>query len=92
MEDVANKIVKYLYEYISDSSGGNANALVRFYKAHPYNQLDRGLQGFAQGILGSALSDDTDCLTMLATNGDNDDWKSRRSPTATATFPWPLGT
>ena len=92
MEGVANKIVKYLYEYISDYSGGNANALVRFYKAHPYNQLDRRLQGFAQVILGSALSNDTNCLTMLATNGDNDDWKYRRSPTATATFPWPLGT
>ena len=77
MEDVANKIVSYLYENISDSSGGNANALVRFYKAHPYNQLDRGLQGFAQGILGSAPSDEINCLTMLATNGDNDDWKFR---------------
>ena len=54
MEDVANKIVSYLYENISDSSGGNANALVRFYKTHPCNRLDSGLQGFAQGILGSA--------------------------------------
>ena len=77
MEDVANKIVSYLYENITDSSGGSANALVRFYKTHPYDQLDQGLQGFAQGILGSAPSDDTNCLTMLATMGDNDDWKSR---------------
>ena len=77
MEDVANKIVSYLYENISDSSGGNADALVRFYKVHPYNRLDQGLQGFAQGILGSAHSDDTNYLTMLATNGDNDDWKFR---------------
>ena len=51
--------------------------MVRFYKTHPYIRLDQGLQGFAQGILGSGLSDDTNCLTMLATNGDNDDWKSR---------------
>jgi len=35
MEDVANKNVSYLDENISDSSGGNANALVRFYKTHP---------------------------------------------------------
>jgi len=77
MEDVANKIVSYLYENISDSSGGNANALVRFYKTRPYNRLDQGLQGFAQGILGSAPSDEIICLTMLATNGDNDDWKFR---------------
>jgi hypothetical protein len=77
MGDIANKIVSYLSENITDSSGGSANALVRFYKTHPYDQLDQGLQGFAQGILGSAPSDDTNCLTMLATMGDNDDWKSR---------------
>ena len=77
MEDVANKIVNYLYENITDSSGKTANALVRFYKTHPYNQLDSGLQGFAQGILGSAPSDDTNCLTMLGTTGDDAAWKSR---------------
>jgi len=77
MEDVANKIVNYLYDNITDSSGGSANALVRFYKTHPYEKLDQGLQGFAQGILGSAPSADTNCLTMLGTMGDNADWKSR---------------
>ena len=69
MEDVTNRIVSYLDENISNSSGGNTNALVRFYKIHPYKRLHQGLQGFAQGILGSAPSDDTNCLTMLATNG-----------------------
>jgi hypothetical protein len=77
MEDVANNIVNYLYDNISDASGGSANALVRFYKTHPYDQLDQGLQGFAQGILGSTPSSDTNCLTMLGTTGDNDDWKLR---------------
>ena len=48
MEDMANKIVSYLYENITDSSGGSANALVCFYKTLPYDQLDQGLQGFAQ--------------------------------------------
>ena len=37
MEDVANKIVNYLYENITDASGKSANALVRFYKTHPYD-------------------------------------------------------
>jgi len=92
MEDVANKIVSYLDENISDSSGGNANALVRFYKIHPYKRLDQGLQGFAQGILGSAPGDDTNCLTMLATNGKITTGNPRASPTATATFSWPLRT
>ena len=85
MEDVANKIVSYLDENISDSSGGNANALVRFYKTHPCNRLD-------EGILGSALSDDTNCLTMLATNGKMTTGNPRASQTATATLPWPLRT
>ena len=52
MEDMANKIVSYLYENITDSSGGSANALVRFYKAHPYDQLDQGLQGLRPGDPG----------------------------------------
>ena len=85
MEDVANKNVSYLDENISDSSGGTANAWVRFYKTHPYNRLD-------QDILGSAPSDDTNCLTMLATNGKMTTGNPRASPTATATFPWPLRT
>ena len=44
MEDVANKIVNYLCENITDASGKSANALVRFYNP-PYNKLDQGLKG-----------------------------------------------
>ena len=88
MEDMANKIVSYLYENITDSSGGSANALVCFYKTLPYDQLDQGRQGYAQGILGSAPSDNTNCLTMLATMGDNDDWSRGASLTGTAPSLW----
>jgi len=77
MEDAATKIVNYLYDNITDSSGNRANALVRLLQNHPYNQLDSGLQGFAQGILVSTPSDDTNCLTMLGTVGDKEDWKFR---------------
>lgn len=79
MEDAANRIVKALYENITDSATGQkANALVRFYKTHPYSQLDAGLQGFARGILGSnPPSDDLRCLTMLGTIGDQEQWNSR---------------
>ncbi len=79
MEDAANRIVKYLYDNITDSATGQrANALVRFYKTHPYNQLDAGLQGFAQGILGSTpSSEDIKCLTLLGTTGEKDQWNSR---------------
>ena len=79
MEDTANRIVKYLYDNITDSdTGQRANALVRFYKTHPYNQLEAGLRGFAQGILGSTpSSEDIKCLTLLATTGEKDQWNSR---------------
>ena len=81
MEDAANRIVKCLYDNITDSATGQkANALVRFYKTHPYNQLDSALQSFARGVLGSAPpSDDTNCLTLLATIGDQGQWNSRTS-------------
>ena len=79
MEDAANGIVKTLYENITDSATGQkANALVRFYKTHPYSQLDAGLQDFAQGILGSnPPSEDLRCLTLLGTIGDQEQWNSR---------------
>ena len=79
MEDAANRIVKTLYENITDSATGQrANALVRFYKTHPYNQLDQGLQDFARGILGSnPPSDDMLCLTLLGTIGDEEQWNTR---------------
>ena len=78
MEDAANKVVAYLYDNITDSAGHKANALVRFYKTHPYNKLESGLQAFAQGILGSKpASDDINCLTLLATIGDQEQWNSR---------------
>jgi hypothetical protein len=79
MEDAAGKIVRYLYDNITDPATGRKScALVRFYKTHPYKQLDAGLQDFAQGILGSPPpSGDINCLTLLGTMGDQDQWKSR---------------
>ena len=79
MEETANKIVRYLYDNMTDpQTGGNACALVRFYKTHSFGQLDSGLREFAQGILGRAPeSPDMKCLTMLATAGENPAWNSR---------------
>ena len=72
MEDAANRLVKTLYENITDSATGQtANALVRFYKTHPYDQLDAGLQEFARGLLGSnPPRDDLHCLGVLGTVAD----------------------
>ena len=78
MEEIANKIVRHLYDNLNDGSQRSC-ALVRFYKTHPYGQLDSGLQQFAQGILGSKPEDDVNCLTLLATAGDKPEWNSRAS-------------
>jgi hypothetical protein len=79
MEYAANRIVTALYENITDSATWQkANALVRFYKTHPYSRLNAGLQDFARGILGSnSPSDELRCLTLLGTIGDQEQWNSR---------------
>ena len=79
MEDAANRIVSHLYDNLTDpQTGARSCALVRFYKTHPYTQLDSGLQEFARGILGGVPdSPNLNCLTMLATTGDQPAWNSR---------------
>ncbi|MFQ6672913.1 MAG: hypothetical protein ACE5KY_06405, partial [Candidatus Tectimicrobiota bacterium] len=47
MEEVANKIVRYLYDQMTDkATGQNSFALVRLFKTHPYSELDSELQQF----------------------------------------------
>ena len=54
-------------------------ALVRFYKTHPFSGLDSDLQEFARGVLGGPpASQNVNCLTMMATMGENPDWTDRR--------------
>ena len=78
MEEAANRVVRHLYDNLVDGATNQKGCgLVRFYKTHPYDQLDQGLQQFAQGILGSTPEPGVNCLTMLATAGDQPDWNSR---------------
>lgn len=79
MEEMANRMVRYLYEKLIDqSTNQNACALVRFFKTHAYGDLNEELQKAAHGILGSrAALPSTKCLTLLATAGDQPDWNSR---------------
>ena len=54
MEEAANRIVRYLHNNLTDQRTGEKScALVRFYKSHPYGDLDEGLQEFARGVLGA---------------------------------------
>ena len=78
MEQVASKIVRHLYDNLIDDTGARSLALARFYLTHPYRGLDSGLQKLARGVLGGPLpSENINCLTMLATMGENPDWTDR---------------
>ena len=43
MEEVADRVVRHLYDNLLDGANQKACGLVRFYKTHPYDQLDQGL-------------------------------------------------
>lgn len=91
MEEVANKIVRYLYDQMTDkATGQNSFALVRLFKTHPYSELDSELQQFAAGVLGHQPEDPaTKCLTLLATAGAKQAWNSRKTSTGHKAIPLP---
>jgi hypothetical protein len=82
MEEVANRVVRYLHENLVDPRTGESEcALVRFFKTHPYGGLDRDLREFAGGLLADAAEPDPEmrCLTLLASAGDRPEWNARGS-------------
>ncbi len=80
MEQVAGKVVRYLYEEMTDrESGERSFRLVRLFKTHDYGGLDAELQRFVSGVLGQEPeSPGTKCLTLLATAGSREEWNDRR--------------
>ena len=80
MEDVAGKVVRYLYEEMTDlETGENSFGLVRLFKTHDYGDLEPELQRFAAGVLGREPElPGTKCLTLLATAGSKEEWNDRR--------------
>jgi hypothetical protein len=78
MQEAADRIVRHLYEcLISAETGHKACALVRFFKTHPFGQLDEDLRHFARARLASAAETPAmKCLVLLATAGDLPDWNS----------------
>jgi hypothetical protein len=91
MEDVANEIVGGLYDGLGGGpDGGKACALVRFYKTHAYDGLDASLRGFADAILGDTEAPaNMQCLTLLATVGDDPAWNSRAESNGHKAIPLP---
>jgi hypothetical protein len=91
MEEVANKIVHFLYNNLIDgTTGEKACALVRFFKTHDYAGLEEDLQDFVQSLLkGIKPTPYMKCLTLLATAGEKSQWNSRKNSIRHKVIPLP---
>ncbi|MCX7001347.1 MAG: hypothetical protein NT106_13800 [Candidatus Sumerlaeota bacterium] len=91
MEEVADKIVHYLYDHFIDKeTGGKACALIRLFKTHPYGELDEDLQKFAQNVLNAPPeSPAMKCLVLLASAGTLPEWHSRKNSRGHKAIPLP---
>lgn len=75
MEEAARGIVNHLYDTLRDGTENAKNgcALVRFYKTHPLGGLDEQRRGFVEAR-SEGLPNNTPCLTLLATRGEEPAW------------------
>jgi len=91
MEDIAQRVVRLLYDEFRDSvSGERACVLVRFYLTARYSALDDDLRAFGRKLLpGVELKPETRCLTLLATIGEKAEWNSRKKSEGHRTIPLP---
>lgn len=92
MEEVANRIVRYLYNGLIDGqkNGARACSLVRLFKTHAYSGLDPELQEFARNMLGDKAADpEMKCMVLLATAGEELEWQSRMTSKGHKAVPLP---
>jgi hypothetical protein len=89
MEEVANRIVRCLYNhFISKQTNQKACVLVRLFKTHPFGELDEDLRHFASTRLqGGSTSPDMKCLILLATAGEKSEWNSREASSGHQAIP-----
>ena len=87
-EDAAERAVQFFHEEFTGDDGLPACALVRFFKTHPYGELEASLQEAVRHAVGSPFpADDLRCLTLLATRGSEPDWNSRARSKAHRAIP-----
>jgi hypothetical protein len=88
MEDVADRIVRRLYEQLRSATTEPACALIRMFVTLPFAALDPRQQTFAQTLLGDAEpAPAMKCLTLIATAGQLEAWNSRRTSTGHQALP-----
>ena len=91
VEEVAQRVVRLLYDELLDSAtGAKACVLARFYFTTKYSSLDEDLRAFGSRLMkGNELQPDTRCLTLLATAGEKPEWNSRKKSEGHKTIPLP---
>jgi hypothetical protein len=90
MESFASAVVEYLYDRLRAPDGARACAMVRFYKTHPFGELDPSLQRFAARLLGARKPEpEMKCLTLLASTGDEPEWRDRHRSRGHQAIPLP---
>jgi hypothetical protein len=91
MEETAGRIVRHLYDNLIDGTNdGQACSLVRFFKTHPYENLEKELEEFAVKMLGGkAPLPKTKCFTLLGTVGENPEWNMRSASRGHQSIPLP---
>lgn len=78
-EDAAKRIVSFFRKSLVTAEGDPACALVRVYKTHRYAEIGADLQQFARELEPDAdRLPDLRCLVLMATEGDEEEWNSRK--------------
>ncbi len=79
MEQAAQAVVSLIHDAFRDPQTTERScALVRFFKTHPYGELEPALQEIARRALAQPPTATMRCLTLLASAGDRPEWTSRR--------------
>ncbi|MDQ3515838.1 MAG: hypothetical protein M3403_03555 [Gemmatimonadota bacterium] len=78
VEEAGQSLCEFFYDELIDPEGKRACALVRFYVTQPFARLPRELKEFARSAAGGLpIGEESRCLTLLATVGDEREWNSR---------------
>jgi two-component system, NtrC family, sensor kinase len=89
MEEVADRIVRYLFDHLVRASTGERScALVRCFKTHAVDALPPDLQRTLRPALDEpGVQRPVPCLTLLATAGTQPEWNARRDSTGHQAIP-----
>lgn len=89
IEEVARRIVRYLYENLVDSkTGAPACALARLFMTCPFMELSDDLRMAARDLVGGRnVASNTKCLTLMATAGEKPEWNARQQSTGHQAIP-----